>query len=454
MRTRFLKSAALAMVAGLTLAACGQGTTDSAEAPVVTETDVTTVVEEGGNATTGDGPIELTYWAWGVTQPELVDAWNAANPDIQVHHTDAGGNTDTSARLLTATRAGNAPDVALVEYPTLPSMIVGGVARDITEFVDDDVRSRFSPSTWDLTTFDGATYGIPQDVGPMAMIFNQARLSELGVAVPTTWAEFAEAAKAVHAADPETYLTVFAPAEFGFFAGMAQQAGAQWWRIEDGTWHVGIDSPESLAVADYWQDLIDSGAVKVEPLLTPQYNSELNSGHILSWVAGLWAPGVIYGVAPDMAGDWAMARMPQWTPGNDDVAYQGGSAVIVTTSSQHPEAAAKFAEFITSSQEGAQIQLDTGQFPASTAGQQAAAEGSQPPPIMPQQGDFWTLAADIAGHTVPAITWGPNVNVAQSAFEDAMARAIQNGTPLRDALQEVQEAVVSDMRTSGFTVAE
>ncbi len=434
MRTKLIATVGLLGLAGAALAGCSGDDSPGAEK-------------------TADGPITLDYWAWGTSQDGLVDAWNSAHPDVQVKRTDAGGGTDSSTKLLTATRAGNAPDAALVEFQTLPAMIVGDVAADITQYVDDDVRSAFTDSVWSLTTFNDAIYGIPQDVGPMAFVFNQARFDELGVAVPTTWAEFATAAEQVRAADPDTYIATFNTSEFGFFAGMAQQAGAEWWSVDGDTWTVGIDDAASLEVADYWQDLIDRDLVKVEDLLTPQWNQEVNEGKVLSWPSALWAPGVIYGVAEGMAGQWAMAPLPQWTPGDTAVAYQGGSAVIATTSSEHPKEAAEFAAFINSSQEGADIQLETGQYPASLLGQQTATS-SAPPQLMPQQTDFWQLASTIAADTIPNISWGPNVNVASSAFQDAMAKAVENGTPLRDALTETQQVVVDDMKTTGFTVAD
>jgi multiple sugar transport system substrate-binding protein len=73
---------------------------------------------------------------------------------------------------------------------------------------------------------------------------------------------------------------------------------------------------------------------------------------------------------------------------------------------------------------------------------------------MPQQTDYWEVAAEIAANTIPDISWGPNVNVASSAFQDAVANAITNGTPLRDALVETQQVVVDDMTTTGFVVSE
>lgn len=418
----------------LTLAACSSGG------------------EDAGAGAADEGPITLDYWAWGTAQQPMVDAWNAAHPDIQVERTDAGGGTDSSAKLVTATRAENAPDVAIVEYNTLPAMIVAGVAADITEHVDG-LDSEFAPGVWNQVTFDGATYGVPQDAGPQALTYNKKRYDELGIEVPTTWEEFADAAEKVHEADPDAYLTTYAPAEFGGFAGYAQQAGSEWWSVDGDSWTVDFDDEASVAVADYWEDLVDRDLVLAEPLLTPEWNAQVNKGDILSWPAGLWAAGVLYGVAEESAGDWAMAPLPQWTEGDSSVGFQGGSAVVVTTSAEHPEAAAEFARWMSTSDEAAAAQIEQGQYPASLSGQELTLE-SDPPLLMPEQEDYWEIAARITRETIPEISWGPNVNVASSAFQDAMSKAVTNGTPFRDALTRTEDEVVADMKKSGFDVTQ
>ncbi|MGH3588880.1 MAG: ABC transporter substrate-binding protein, partial [Pseudonocardia sp.] len=340
---------ATASVVALVLAACSSGADAGSEGD--------------------DGPVTLDYWAWGTAQQPMVDAWNAAHPDIQVKHTDAGGGTDSSAKLVTATRAENAPDVAIVEYNTLPAMIVAGVAAEITDHVDG-LDSEFAPGVWSQVTFDGATYGVPQDAGPQALTYNKARLDELGIDVPTTWAEFADAAEKVHEADPDTYLTTFAPAEFGGFAGYAQQAGAQWWTVDGDAWTVDFDDAPSVAVADYWQDLVDRDLVLAEPMLTPEWNAKVNKGEVLSWPAGLWAAGVLYGIAEDSAGDWAMAPLPQWTAGESVTGSWGGSSTAVTNDSKHKEAAAAFAKWLnTDSAALAALVKESGIYPAATAAQ-------------------------------------------------------------------------------------
>jgi multiple sugar transport system substrate-binding protein len=403
----------------------------------------------GANAAT-EGPITLNYWAWSAESQSVVDVWNAANPDVQVKYTDAGGGGDSSAKLLTASRAGNAPDVALVEYTTLPALVVGGVPLEITEYVDD-VEDAFTEGTWGQTTFDGAVYGIPQDVGPMATIYRSDRFEELGVTVPTTWAEFRESAAAVKAADPATTIASLPPGEFGFWAGVSTQAGGEWWAIDGEDWTIGIADEASLEVADYFESLATDGLISTDPLLTPEYNAAVNAGTMLSWPSAVWAPSVIESVAADTAGKWSMSPLPQWTAGEPAVAYQGGSALVVTENSEHPEEAAEFAKWLNASEEGNNLLIDTQSlFPASIIGQELTTS-NDPPSLMPQQADFYQVAADIASETIP-VTWGPNVSLASSVFEDELNKAISNGTPWRDAFIATQKAVVDDMVKTGFTV--
>lgn len=428
MRSRTLIAVASAAIVGLALAGCSSG---------------------GASGSQGD-KVSLSFWSWAPNTQKLVDVWNKAHPDIQVKYTDAGGGNDSAPKLRTASRAGNAPDLAAVEYTTLPSLIVAGVPLDITKYVAD-VKDKFTEGTWEQTTFDGHVYGIPQDVGPMATPYRADKLNELGIAIPKTWDDFAKAAEAVHAADPNTTIASLPSGQFGFYAGVATQAGSKWWSVKDGKWTVGIADDSSLKVADFFEKLAKEGAISTDPILTPEWNKDVNAGNVLSWPSALWAPGVIEGIAPDTIGKWTMAALPQWTPGDASVAYQGGSSVIVTKGSKHPREAAEFASWLNASAEGAKLILNTvNAYPAAISGQNDA-KTSAPPALMPQQTDYYALAATISSKTIP-VTWGPDVSVAQTAFTDTLNKAIANGTPWRDAFIATQAVVVKDLKSAGFKV--
>jgi multiple sugar transport system substrate-binding protein len=183
---------------------------------------VSAVVLSGCSAGGSDGTVTLDFWSWAPNTQELVDVWNEENPNIQVTYTDAGGGKDSSAKLLTASRAGNAPDIAAVEYPTLPSLIVADVPLEITDYVSD-VTDNYAEGTLALTTFDGHVMALPQDVGPMALVYRSDLLAEWGIPVPTTWAEFRTAAAAVREANPDAYIASLPADQWAFYAGVASR---------------------------------------------------------------------------------------------------------------------------------------------------------------------------------------------------------------------------------------
>jgi len=405
----------------------------------------------------GGGPVTLRFWTWSLKGPDptaraIVEQYHREHPDVTVKLSEVGGTPDTVAKLLAADRADDTPDVVQVEYRAVPALMVAGALRDITADVAGS-KDGVDASTWAMTTINDQVYGVPQDTGPMMLTYRKDLFDAYGVTVPTTWAEYARAAEQIHAKDPDAYIASFDPTQFEFFAAHAAQAGAQWWSTDGTAWTVGIDSEASLATADFWQDLVRRGLVKVEQLLTPEWNAEVASGRILSWAAAAWAPSVIYSVAPDTAGKWASAPLPQWTPGRTAVPFLGGSAYLVPAKSRHATEAAAFAAWLGASDEGSKLLLGLDIYPAGKAGQQETLT-HEPPKLMPQQKDFYQVADQVVENTTIPMTWGPNVAMASSAFEDPFSAAALNGTSFRDVYRTVQKAVVADLEKSGFTVHE
>ncbi|MDH6219651.1 ABC-type glycerol-3-phosphate transport system substrate-binding protein [Streptomyces pseudovenezuelae] len=141
-------------------------------------------------------------------------------------------------------------------------------------------------------------------------------------------------------------MTNFDAADPGWFTGLAQQAGADWWTTQGDSWHVDINGTASDKVADYWQGLVDKGLVKKNPSFSPQWNKEMNNGTLLTWISGAWAPAQIGGIAPSTKGKWTAAPLPAWTAGDNTTGIWGGSAITVTTDSKHPAEAAQFASWL------------------------------------------------------------------------------------------------------------
>ncbi|GAB7050665.1 ABC transporter substrate-binding protein [Catenuloplanes indicus] len=398
------------------------------------------------------GPVELSFWSWAPGIEKTVDLWNQQNPDMKVVLSKQAGGGDIVTKLLTAAKAGNPPDLAQVEYQSLPTLVSNDVLADIAEQTTD-VEGKFPEGAWQQVTLGtDAVYAIPQDSGPMMLYYRADIFQEMGIAVPKTWDEFAAAARTVRQKDGTKYLTTFSAADPGWFAGLAQQAGASWWGIDGETWKVSVNDAATRKVADYWGNLVNEGVISGNPMYTPEWNKALNDGTIIAWPSAVWGPGVLEGNAPDTKGKWAMAPLPQWAAGENRTGNWGGSSTGVTAASKHKAAAIKFATWMNTDPAATDSLITSGAiYPAATEAQ-SSQYLQKPPAFFPEQTGFYTAAKAIAGGAA-GFTWGPNTNVTYDTYKDAFAKAITGRTPFSAALDVMQSATVADMQKNGFTVA-
>ncbi|MEV5548380.1 extracellular solute-binding protein [Streptomyces sp. NPDC052309] len=433
-RRRLVTSAVAVALGATTLAACGSS-------------------DEDGD--TQAGPVSLTYWTWTPGMDKVVDLWNKGpgkKEQITVTVKKQASGDTLVTKILTAHKAGKAPDLVQAEYQALPTLVSNDALADISGEVGD-AKGKFAEGVWQQTTLGtDAVYAVPQDIGPMMFYYREDLFKKYGLKVPNTWEEFAETARKLKKAAPDKDLTTFSANDSGLFAGLAQQAGAAWWTTEGEKWKVGIDDEATRKVADFWGGLVKEGAIDNQPMYTPAWNKALNTGRQIAWVSAVWAPGTLTTAAPDTEGKWAMAPLPQWSDSENRTGSWGGSSTGVTTDSKNKDAAAKFAAWQNTDADALNaLAKEGGIYPASTSAQLSGAF-TNPPEFFANQPDFYTKAAEIAKTTAPS-AWGPNVNVAYTAFKDAFGTAAKNRSDFASALETMQKETVADLEKQGFEVA-
>ncbi|MFF3849984.1 ABC transporter substrate-binding protein [Streptomyces sp. NPDC002328] len=436
-RRRLFRSTAAAVavtLGGTALAACGSS--DDGEAQ--------------------SGPVSLTYWSWTPGMDKVADLWNKGpgkTDQITVTVKKQASGDDLVTKILTAHKAGKAPDLVQAEYQALPTLVSNDALADIAKDVGD-AESKFAEGVWQQTTLGtDAVYAVPQDIGPMMFYYREDLFKQYGLTVPTTWEQFAETARALKKKAPDTDLTTFSAADSGLFAGLAQQAGAKWWTTSGDKWKVSIADDATKKVADFWGGLVKEGVIDNQPMYTPAWNKALNTGKQIAWVSAVWAPGTLTTAAPDTEGKWAMAPLPQWSASENVTGSWGGSSTAVTTDSKHKAAAAKFAAWLNTDGEALNaLAKEGGIYPASTSAQLSGAF-TTPPAYFSNQPDFYTKAAAVAKTTAPS-AWGPNVNVAYTSFKDAFGAAAKNKSDFAAALATMQTTTVADLKKNGFGVSE
>ncbi|MEV4454756.1 extracellular solute-binding protein [Microbispora sp. NPDC049633] len=397
------------------------------------------------------GPVKLTYWTWVPNMDKIVAVWNQAHPDIQVTVSKQAGGDDAAAKFLTAAKAGNPPDLVQAEYQMLPSFVAADAVADL-KAETAQAKSEFGEGIWGLVTLGtDAVYAVPQDSGPMMLYYREDLFEKYGIEVPKTWDEYAEAARTVHKKDPKVFLGTFSSKDPGWFAGLSQQAGAQWWSISGDAWKVAVNDEATTKVASYWGGLVKEGVIDGMPYFTPEWNKALNDGKLLTWPSAVWGPGVLSSNAPKAKGKWAIAPLPQWNAGESHSGFWGGSSTAVAAKSPSKAAAARFATWLNTDPQALGLLIKEGAvYPASAKG---AALMTGAPDYFSNQPDFWKQAADI-GATARGFTFGPNVNVTYNAYRDAFDKAVAAKSDFAAAVGTMQDTTVADMQKSGFSLAQ
>jgi multiple sugar transport system substrate-binding protein len=420
--------------------------------PLATAALLTLTVLAGcGSPSSSGGVVNLTFWSFNPPIQKQVDLFNQSHPTIHVtYHTQPSGFGQYYPKILAAQRAGNAPDVALIEYQYIPTMVANNALVDISKYGSDSVKSQFDPAAWALDSENGAQYGVPQDTGPMALFYNKDIFQKAGIAnPPATWDEFAADAVKIHALGPKYYITAFPPQSTGWFQGLEWQAGAQWFSIDSAkqAWKVSINSPTSLKVAAYWQDLLDKGLVSTVADFGNDWAAGLNNGTIASWASAVWGQGVIPGDAKDQTGKWAAATMPQWTAGANVTAMWGGSGISVITGSKHPAEAAQFAEWYLTNADSLKIGVDEiGWYPANLQARSTA--------VNAQNAYYGNQVVDqvFVKETVQSgWLFPPDLTSVTNLQGDGFSKAIANHTSLTDALNNLQGQIINDLTGNGIT---
>ncbi|HEX4061305.1 MAG TPA: extracellular solute-binding protein [Streptosporangiaceae bacterium] len=437
-RRKLLLAAGAAAAGILALAACSSGATPTSGST-------------SSSTSSSSGKVTLTFWSWVPGIATSVNLWNKTHPDIQVNLDETtSGNAGTYAKMFSALQAGNAPDLGQVEYATLPNFEhVGGVI-DLSKYGADSVKSDFVPWTWSQVSQGSAVYAIPQDTGPMGLFYRADLFQKYGLAVPTTWAQFLSDAEKVHAAHPSVYIAAFPANDAQWFAGLAWQAGAQWFTTSGDTWVAGIDDSASTEVANFWQQLISDHLVKVEPDFATEWYKDLSDGTLLTWPTAVWGENTLVTNAASTKGDWRVAPMPNWGSTKSNGNW-GGSTTVVFKDSKYPAEAAQFAEWLNTNQQSITSLISNGGlYPADLAGQQLPAANS---PVAFYGGqNIWSVFRANGQLVNTSFQWGPIMSTTFTQMQDGFGKATGGSSTLAQQLTTTQSETVSSMKSQGFSV--
>ncbi|QTE30080.1 ABC transporter substrate-binding protein [Pengzhenrongella sicca] len=442
--TAVARGSVLALAAALALTACGSGSNvGGAAAEAVSADDVTAALEEGG---------ELTVWAWEPTLEKVVEGFEAEYPNVDIELVNAGTGIDHYAALQNAIAAGSGvPDVAQVEYYALPQFALAESLTDLTGYGAGDLEETFSPGPWSSVHSGDGIYGLPMDSGPMALYYNAEVFEKYGIAVPTTWEQYVEAARALHAADPSIYVTNDA-GDAGFLTGLLWQAGGQPYTVDGANVTIDLADEGTTKFADTWQQLLDDDLLAPITSWSDEWYQGLGNGSIATLISGAWMPANFTSGVPAASGKWRVAPLPQWEEGDTASAENGGSSLAVPTASENSALAYAFLDYANVG-DGVQTRIDGGAFPATSANLESEE-------FLSSEFEYFggqkanEIFAESAQNVLEGWSYLPFQVYANSIFNDTAGQAYVSDTTLAEGLKSWQEASAKYGTEQGFTITE
>src|SRR6266516_3101179 len=359
----------LIIVLAVSLAACG-GTTASPS---------------------NSGPVTLTFWTWVPNIQSEVNLFEQSHPNIKIKVVNAGQGAPAYTKLRTALKAGSGgPDIVQIEFQYLPTFELTGDLVDLSKYSANTIQNDYMPWTWSQVTQGSKVYAIPQDSGPMGLLYRKDIFDQY--------------------------------------------------------------DPAALQVANYWGNLINQKVVQTAPDFTTDWYTGLAKGTYATWVTAAWGPVFLAGVAAQSAGKWRAAPLPQWTAGGQATANWGGSTDAVTTQSQHPKEAAEFAMWLNHDQNSATMFAQKQfLFPTlkgvlndpSFINTASSFYGGQ---------QVNQVFASASSKVDTNFQWSPFQDYVYTQMGDQLGVAINGKSTFEQAMNKLQSSVVTYAKSQGFTV--
>ncbi|WP_042417906.1 ABC transporter substrate-binding protein [Streptacidiphilus anmyonensis] len=416
-----------------------------------------TAASGSGDASAGASAVQaalakggtITVWAWEPTLKQVVTDFEAKYPKVHVNLVNAGTGDKQYTALQNAVSAGSGgPDVAQIEYYALGQFALGKSVQDLTQFGAASLNGTFSPGPWSSVDIAGGVYALPMDSGPMALFYNKKVFDQYKLTVPSTWAEYLDDARKLHAANPNAYITNDT-GDAGFTTSLIWQAGGHPYKVDGTKVSVDFSDAGSTAFTSTWQQLVSGKLVAPINSWSDQWYKGLGDGTIATLATGAWMPANFVSGVPGASGDWRVAPLPQWQAGQNASAENGGSSLAVMKASANQDLAYAFLKFADAGP-GVQDRIKGGAFPATTADLNSPAFLNTAFPYFGGQ-QANQIFAQSAKNVVKGWQYLPFQVYANSIFNDNVGKAYVSSTTLAQGLKNWQDASLRYGSQQGFT---
>jgi multiple sugar transport system substrate-binding protein len=348
---------------------------------------------------------------------QIVQAFQAENPNITVEVTTLPYG-DYGTALQTDVAAGTLADVFDIEYSNYQELQANGVLAPV-EVSNPSVYKQGLLSAYST---GGVSYALPSAFSTVVLFYNKDLFDAAGVDYPTSdWSWEDEKAAGIALTDKANGVWGnHQPVQFYEFYKVLAQAGGEFLNADRTA--TAFNSPAGIEAATW---LVEKSGISMPSIEdgqgTPDFDSNLFAeGNMAMLHTGIW----MFGAFADASFNWDIVQ----EPGNKTNASAAFSnAVAINPNSDNKVAAAKWAEYLTSSDIMVELRL---------------ASGWELPPIA----DDAKLASYLTAGTpanrkavfdsMDEVVMTPTVAVGQSEMQDILGRELVEAQAGRKTVAE------------------
>jgi putative chitobiose transport system substrate-binding protein len=310
-----------------------------------------------GNVTStkqsASGKAEIEFWTMALKPrftdyfQNLIATFESQNSGIKINWTDVPWD-GMENKILTAVSAKTPPDVVNLN-PDFASQLAGRNAwLALDTKVSSEVRSSYLPNIWNVSTLNGKSFGIPWYLTTRLTIYNTDLLKQAGITKPpSSYTELAQVAQQIKDKTGKyAFFMTFVPQDSGDVLESLVQMGTT---LVDGSGKAAFNSPQGKAAFQYWVDLYKKGLLPKE-VLTKGHRQGINlyqGGETALLTSGPEFLKEIAKNAPNVSRVSAIAPQIIGSTGKKSVAVMN---VVIPRDTKQPDAAVKFALFLTNDQ--------------------------------------------------------------------------------------------------------
>lgn len=281
----------------------------------------------------------------------IIEAFKAENPDVDIV-VETAPFADYFTLLQAGVASGDAPDVFELNYENFVTYAANDTLYDLSGLVSADAP--YYPRALEAFQYDGKQLALPETFSTVLLFYNKDLFDQAGVAYPTadwTWEDARTAAQAIRALGDDIW-GLFSPVQFWEFYKKAAQNGECKFFNDEMTEST-LNSQACVDTLNLMISFMQDGVMPTAEQLSGVAEGDLfNSGKLGMLVTGIW----MFSAFAEAPFAWDVQLEPMI---NQHAHHFFANGVAVSATSANPEAAAKWAEFLTASETAATVRVES-----------------------------------------------------------------------------------------------